>query len=81
MRPMLTSHVFIAISLDGYIARADGSLDWLASFDGGGDKGYGAFISGIDGIIMGRGTYEAVLGFGNWPYNRPVVVMGRSLSE
>lgn len=81
MRPMLTCHVFIATSLDGFIARPDGSLDWLAPFDGDGDNGYGAFVSGMDGIIMGRGTYEAVLGFGKWPYDRPVVVMSRSLSE
>jgi dihydrofolate reductase len=74
-----TFHVFIATSLDGYIARPDGGLDWLAAFQGEGDNGYGDFISGIDAIVMGRGTYQTVLGFGEWPYALPVVVMSRTL--
>ena len=75
-----TFHVFIATSLDGFIARPDGGLDWLAAFQGEGDNGYGEFISGIDAIVMGRGTYLTVLGFGDWPYALPVVVMSRTLA-
>lgn len=76
MRP--TAHVFIATSLDGFIARPDGSLDWLAGFSAlGEDHGYDAFIAGMDGIVMGRGTYETVLGFDEWPYRLPVVVLSR----
>jgi dihydrofolate reductase len=75
-----TFHVFIATSLDGFIARPDGRLDWLAAFQGDGDNGYGAFIAGMDAIVMGRGTYEAVLGFGAWPYALPVIVMSRQLT-
>jgi dihydrofolate reductase len=78
----LSGHVFIATSLDGYIARSNGSLDWLsthaASAD---DHGYRNFIRGIDGIVMGRGTFETVLSFDAWPYEKPVVVMSRSLTH
>jgi dihydrofolate reductase len=73
-------HVFIATSLDGYIARADGALDWLVPFQGDGDNGFSDFIAEIDGIVMGRGTFESVLGFGEWPYALPVVVMSRSMT-
>ena len=74
--------VYIATSLDGFIARADGSLDWLPGADGSGsgsgdgeDYGYAAFMESIDTLVMGRNTYETVLGFGDWPYRVPVVVL------
>ncbi|CZR02526.1 dihydrofolate reductase family protein [Trichococcus ilyis] len=57
--------VYIAVSLDGYIAHSDGNLDWLESVarpDE--DYGYAAFIKTIDTVIMGRKTYEKVLSFG-----------------
>lgn len=72
-------HVFIATSLDGFIARPDGTLDWLSAFQGEGDNGYGAFIAGVDAIVMGSGTFRTVLGFGDWPYALPVVVLSRTL--
>ncbi len=78
---MTTGHIFIATSLDGFIARRDGSIDWLSAFQGEGDNGYADFMSRMDGIVMGRGTYETVLGFGDWPYEKPVVVMSRSLVQ
>lgn len=76
--------VFIATSLDGYIAREDGSLDWLneasARNPEGGDYGYARFISDIDALVIGRSTFEQVLTFGEWPYgSMPVVVLSRSL--
>ncbi|WP_137111335.1 dihydrofolate reductase family protein [Rhodobacter sp. SY28-1] len=78
---MPTGHVFIATSLDGFIARADGSLDWLISpAHEGEDHGYDAFMANIDAIVMGRGTYEAVLGFDAWPYDKPVLVLSRQLA-
>jgi dihydrofolate reductase len=80
MSTTTTFHVFIATSLDGFIARPDGGLDWLAAFQGDGDNGYGAFVAGTDAIVMGRGTFEAVLGFGEWPYALPVIVMSRTLT-
>ncbi|MGB3279579.1 MAG: dihydrofolate reductase family protein [Pseudorhodobacter sp.] len=76
----VTCHAFIATSLDGFIARPDGRIDWLEAFNAPGeDHGYDAFIAEMDGIIMGRGTYETVLGFGQWPYSLPVIVMSQSL--
>lgn len=70
MRPRVS--VFIAASLDGFIARPDGSLDWLetanASVPPGEDCGYQAFMDTVDGLVIGRHTYETVLGFGCWPY-------------
>jgi dihydrofolate reductase len=77
----LTCHAFVATSLDGYIARVDGSIDWLEPFNAADeDHGFDAFLADKDGIIMGRGTYETVLGFGHWPYTLPVIVLSRSLT-
>jgi len=63
--------LFIAASIDGYIAREDHSIDWLDEMDDpdNGDYGYAHFIAGIDTVIMGRKTYDLVLGFDvDWPY-------------
>jgi dihydrofolate reductase len=57
--------LYIATSLDGYIARPSGEIDWL--FDDQ-DYGYKAFIAGIDTVLMGRKTYETALSFGDYPY-------------
>lgn len=79
---MLTGHVFIATSLDGYIARPNGALDWLMeSTRPGEDNGFERFMAHMDGIVMGSGTYRAVLGFEAWPYDKPVVVMSRRLGN
>lgn len=71
--------VFIAASFDGYIARKDGSLDWLPGSDGepqAEDTGYQAFYASVDTLVMGRHTYETVLTFGEWPYpDKRVVVL------
>jgi dihydrofolate reductase len=69
--------VYIAVSLDGFIARVNGDLDWLPAPVGshGEDYGYGEFMKTVDVIVMGRGTYEKVLSFGAWPYETPVVVL------
>ncbi|HEY9734709.1 MAG TPA: dihydrofolate reductase family protein [Trichocoleus sp.] len=76
------SSVFIATSLDGYIARTDNSLDWLdranANVPSGEDCGYGEFIDSVDVLVMGRNSFEKVLSFGEWPYSKPVVVLSRS---
>lgn len=76
----LRTSVFIAASLDGFIARPDGGIDWLdrPGFDE--DHGYDAFIADIDLLVIGRGTYEKVLSFGGWAYgDRRVVVLSRTL--
>ena len=77
----MKASVFIATSLDGFIARTDGGLDWLP-VDGGEPHGYDEFMSTVDAIVMGRNTFETVLGFGSWPYEqKPVVVLSHSLRE
>ncbi|MFB8787594.1 MAG: dihydrofolate reductase family protein [Potamolinea sp.] len=57
--------LFIASSLDGYIARTSGEVDWLFTDS---DYGYAEFFSQIDTLIMGNTTYQQVLGFGEYPY-------------
>ena len=57
--------LFIASSLDGYIARVDGSIDWLPENTA---SGYDDFIKSIDTVIMGKKTYDQVLTFGDYPY-------------
>lgn len=64
--------LYIAKSLDGYIAKPNGDLEWLTSFPApaSGDYGYAALLDSIDTIIMGRKTYHELLGFGiEWPYS------------
>ncbi|MTH55432.1 dihydrofolate reductase [Bacillus mangrovi] len=55
--------LYIAMSLDGYIARENGDIDWLEAAEGEGDNGYGDFIKSVDTVVMGRKTYEQILGF------------------
>lgn len=55
--------LFIAMSLDGYIADEQGSIEWLEQVEGEGDNGYSEFIQQIDTIVMGRQTYEVIQGF------------------
>lgn len=71
----------MALSLDGFVARSDGSVDWLNKYQGGGDHGFGAFMASVDGLVMGRASYENVLTFGEWFYTKPVVVMSRTLID
>lgn len=75
--------VFIAASLDGYIAREDGRIDWLERYNSllpaGEDCGYGAFMATVDALVMGRNTFEQVLAFPQWPYGgKPVIVLSRN---
>jgi dihydrofolate reductase len=72
--------VFIGVSLDGFIARADGGLDWLDPYHGE-DHGYAGFFDSVDALVIGRGTYDTVLGFPEWPYRgkRVIVCTGRSV--
>jgi dihydrofolate reductase len=71
----MRASVFIATSLDGFIAREDGALDWLPT-DGGEPHGYDEFIATVDAIVIGRNTFETVLSFEAWPYGtKPVIVL------
>jgi dihydrofolate reductase len=66
---------FIGTSLDGFIARADGGLDFLPP-GGGEEHGYRAFFASVDALVIGRHTFETVLGFDPWPYGeKPVFVL------
>lgn len=75
-----TVTLYIAASLDGYVASADGGVEWLETFedtyeDGEPGGSYEAFFDGVDALVMGSTTYEQVLGFGDWPYgDRPTYV-------
>jgi len=78
---MTTGHVFIATSLDGFIARKDHQIDWLTKQPTQGeDLGWEGFMERVDGLVMGRGTFETVLTLGPWPYRKPVVVMSKRVS-
>ena len=67
--------VFIATSLDGFIARANGDLDWLPP-GGGEPHGYDEFMATVDALVIGRKTFETVLTFDTWPYGeKPVFVL------
>lgn len=67
--------VFIATSLDGFIARADDALDWLPA-GGGEPHGYNEFMATVDALVLGRRTYDTVLTFDAWPYgDKPVFVL------
>jgi dihydrofolate reductase len=76
----MKTSVFVGVSVDGFIARANGALDFL---DAGGDEphGYEEFIATVDTIVMGRKTFETVLGFGSWPFKKPVVVLSSRLLD
>jgi dihydrofolate reductase len=59
--------LYIASSVDGYIARPDGSVEWLPTDQ---DYGYQAFLDSIDTVLLGRKTYQQVLTFGPYPYSQ-----------
>jgi dihydrofolate reductase len=67
--------VYIATSLDGFIARTNGDIDWLEGGQSGEDYGYTEFMSTVDHVVMGRNTYEKVLSFGGWHYEKKVIVL------
>jgi dihydrofolate reductase len=84
--------VFIATSLDGYIARPDSSLDWLTSPPAGiehervsSDRralDWSTFLPSTDHIVMGRGTYQKVCGFEQWPYSaQHVIVLSTTVDD
>ncbi|MBB3009530.1 dihydrofolate reductase family protein [Cupriavidus alkaliphilus] len=78
---MITGHVFIATSLDGFIARPDGDIGWLLERDDPAeDHGYTDFIADKGAIVMGRGSYEKIITMGEWAYDRPVLVLSRQLA-
>ena len=81
----MKASVYIATSLDGFIARENGDLDWLPGMEsgpGGEDYGYKDFMDTVDVLVMGRKTFEKILTFGQWPYGKkPVVVLANRLVD
>ena len=80
-RPKIS--VYIATSIDGYIARQDGNIDWLNCVQGfEEDYGFHDFFDSIDALIMGRKTYESIMSFSTWPYQgKRVVVLSNTLKS
>ncbi len=78
-------YIFLAISLDGFIARNNGEIDWLEKFnsdDPNEDYGFDEFFKRMDCLIMGRKSFEKVLSFEKWPYTgKPVQVLSRTLTS
>lgn len=77
----MKTSAFVAVSLDGFIAREDGSVDWLPQPDEeeGEDYGYAEFMASVDAMVMGRRTFEAVIAFEDWPYgSKPVIVLSHA---
>jgi dihydrofolate reductase len=81
--PRPRTAAYLAMSLDGYIARPDGKLDWLDRMHVPDvDYGFAAFFAGIDTLLVGRATWEVVLGFPEWPYaGKRVAVLTRRPAE
>lgn len=74
-----TVTLFIAMSVDGYIADANGGVSWLAEFEAAADDDhhddYAAFFENVDCLVMGATTYEQILSFDGWPYeDKPTYV-------
>ena len=81
---IIKNSVFIATSLDGYIADKNGGIGWLDTIPEINtiDTGYHAFTAQIDALVMGRVTFETVCGFDiDWPYKKPVYVVSNTLNE
>ncbi|HTA53025.1 MAG TPA: dihydrofolate reductase family protein [Candidatus Acidoferrum sp.] len=76
----MTVSVFVGTSVDGFIARPNGNLDFLPA-GGGEPHGYDEFIATVDALVIGRKTFETVLAFPEWPYGdkRVVILSSRPL--
>src|SRR4249919_1521415 len=78
----MKSIVFIGTSLDGFIARKNGDIDWLVHYaNDEAVNAYEKFMSRIDAIVIGRGTFEKVLSFPSWPYAKKVFLLSTSIKD
>ena len=79
----MANYIYIATSLDGFIATPDGGVDWLDELPNPdqSDFGYAKLMACVDAIVMGRNTFEKVLTFGTWPYEKPVFVLSSTLKQ
>lgn len=74
--------VYVGMSLDGFIAASDGSLDWLTEIrpPDGDDFGFSRFMESVDAVVMGRVTFDFVVASGQWPYEIPVFVLSEKMT-
>src|SRR5262245_15399631 len=80
----MSNIVYIGASLDGYIAAEDGGLDWLEYVPNteGSDLGFAEFMARVDAVVMGRKTFETLIGFGvGWHYPKPGIVLSSTLKS
>jgi dihydrofolate reductase len=73
--------VYIGTSLDGFIARKDGDIGWLVKYEDSVLADYAEFISTIDAIVIGKGTFETVLSYTSWPYTKRLFVLSTTLTQ
>ena len=82
MDTKVKTFVYVGTSLDGFIARKDGDFNWLNPFNNHEVwDSYTKFISDIDAIVIGRGTFEIVLNLPEWPYDKKVYVLSNSIKQ
>ena len=80
----MSNIVYIATSIDGYIADKENKIDWLHETPNpeGSDMGFSLFMERIDALLMGRNTLDMVLSFDcEWPYSKPVFVLSNSMKS
>jgi dihydrofolate reductase len=78
----MRTSVYIGTSLDGFIAKTDGSIDWLTQYaNDDAIRAYEEFMNGIGAIVIGRGTFEKILTFPSWPYEKKAFVLSNSLKQ
>src|SRR6187401_2287427 len=78
----METSIYMGTSLDGFIARKDGEIEWLEQFaDEEAMRSYEEFIKKIDAMVIGRGTFEKVLTFPTWPYHKEVFVLTTSIKQ
>jgi dihydrofolate reductase len=79
----MANYVYIATSLDGYVATKAGGIEWLMELPNpdNNDYGYAEFMKNIDALVMGRNTFEKVLTFGDWFYKKTVFVLSNTLKD
>lgn len=80
----MSNIVYIATSIDGYISAPDGGLEWLNYIPTpeGDDLGFAKFMQRVDAVVMGRVTFETVIGFGaGWPYPIPGLILSSTMNS
>ena len=70
----MKASVFVGTSFDGFIARSNGSFDFLPP-DGGEPHGYPEFIASVDALVIGRNTFDTIMRFAQWPYEKPAFAL------